>query len=206
MHTKDNQVILKRFITKEIEKVYKKYNTITVEEADLVGKFIEKIERNQIDYDPYLDYNITKTLAEALERENNIDLIKLCILLVTDMKLDIELEEVKEIYKKLEVKGYVQIDKHLIYYDYAERELETLAENTLEEELEDVEKVMELFDEEEVANMWIFNTSKEEAARQYILDNGWEEALEIEYTKEAYLNSNKTQVYYSRIERGDILE
>lgn len=51
MHTKDNQTILKRFITKEIEKVYKKYNTITVEEADLVVRFIEKIERNQIDYE-----------------------------------------------------------------------------------------------------------------------------------------------------------
>ena len=171
MHTKDNQVILKRFITKEIEKVYKKYNTITVEEAELVVRFIEKIERNKIDYNPYLDYNNTKKLAEALERENNIDVIRLCILIIADIELDIKLEEVKEIYKKLEGKGYVQIDKHLIYYDYAERELETLAENTLEEELEDVEKVMELFDEEEVANMWIFQISMSSASQQYVRDN-----------------------------------
>ena len=206
MQIKDNQVILKRFITKEIEKVYKKYNTITVEEADLVWKFIEKIERNQIDYDPYLDYNNTKKLAEALERENNIDVIRLCILIIADIELDIKLEEVKEIYNRLEVKGYVQIDKHLIYYDYAERDLETLAENTLEEELEDVEIVMELFDEEEVANMWIFKTSMSSASQQYVRDNGWEEVLGIEDVEEGYVDSHNVQVYYALNERGEILE
>ncbi len=206
MHTKDNQVILKRFITKEIEKVYKKYNTITVEEAELVVRFIEKIERNKIDYNPYLDYNNTKKLAEALERENNIDVIRLCILIIADIELDIKLEEVKEIYKKLEGKGYVQIDKHLIYYDYAERELETLAENTLEEELEDVEKVMELFDEEEVANMWIFQISMSSASQQYVRDNGWEEVLGIEDVEEGYVDSHNVQVYYGLNERGEILE
>ena len=206
MHTKDNQVILKRFITKEIEKVYKKYNTITVEEAELVVRFIEKIERNKIDYNPYLDYNNTKKLAEALERENNIDVIRLCILIIADIELDIKLEEVKEIYKKLEGKGYVQIDKHLIYYDYAERELETLAENTLEEELEDVEKVMELFDEEEVANMWIFQISMSSVSQQYVRDNGWEEVLGIEDVEEGYVDSHNVQVYYGLNERGEILE
>ena len=206
MHTKDNQVILKRFITKEIEKVYKKYNTITVEEAELVVRFIEKIEGNKTDYNPYLDYNNTKKLAEALERENNIDVIRLCILIIADIELDIKLEEVKEIYKKLEGKGYVQIDKHLIYYDYAERELETLAENTLEEELEDVEKVMELFDEEEVANMWIFQISMSSVSQQYVRDNGWEEVLGIEDVEEGYVDSHNVQVYYGLNERGEILE
>ena len=145
MHKKDNQVILKRFITKEIEKVYKKYNTITVEEADLVGRFIEKIERNQIDYDPHLDYNITKTLAE----ENKVDLLRLYVFLTSDLNIELNIEEVKEFYYKLVDNGYVEIDECLIYYDYREEELGKMAEEKLAYDLEDAEKVMELFDEEE---------------------------------------------------------
>ncbi len=193
-----------RFIDKEVSEVYKKYSHISREEATLIEAFIDKISSRGIDFDPYQDYKTTKQLAQLLEYEDDKDLIQLTLFLIWDIKLKVELEEARAIYDKLRCSGYVQIEKYLLYQADMESELEALAEEKLADDLEDVNKVMDLFDQEEIANMFIDSTSLTSAARQYIRDNGWQEALEITDVEIAFVDSNNTQVYCCINEWSDI--
>ena len=101
----DNHTILTRFISKEIAEVYKKYSKIGDDEVGLVGAFIDKIEGNGVDFRLYQDYDNTRSLAETLENEDNINLIKLYIFLTIDLDLKIGLENARGHYEKLRVKG-----------------------------------------------------------------------------------------------------
>ena len=65
---------------------------------------------------------------------------------------------------------------------------------------------MEMFDEEEIANMWIFQTSKKEAIEQYIVDMGWYEPLGIEDQGKAYMDKHNSEVRYALNEGSDIFE
>ena len=79
MEKLDKNIIIK-FIDREVNDVYKKYSNIGVEETRLISEFVNKIENNAIDYyDSYKNYYKTKSLAEVLVDEDNIDIIKLYI-------------------------------------------------------------------------------------------------------------------------------
>ena len=76
MENRDNNSILSKFISKEVEAIYEKYRNITEEEINLVAKFIRKVEVGRVDfYDPYLEYASTKVLAEELANEDNVDVM-----------------------------------------------------------------------------------------------------------------------------------
>ena len=207
METNNSNVLLSRFISQEIGEVYKKYSNIGEEEATLVSSFIEEIERAQIDFDPYLNYQDTKALAKALENEASIDLIQMYVFMKTDIKIQVDLEQVKDLYTKLKHQDYGQVDRYIFYNSQGEYKLEELSAEILAEELEDADKVEEIFDKDEIANLWVFNTSKDEAAKQYIEDYGWFKALDIEDLGEAYTSKNNSQViYYCFNEGRDTIE
>ena len=73
MQMSNNHTVISRFISKEIEEVYKKYSNITQEEVKIVFKFIQQVEDNQLNFEPYLNYENTKGLAVALDDEENIE-------------------------------------------------------------------------------------------------------------------------------------
>lgn len=205
MENKANNKILSKFISKEVEMIYEKYRNVTEEEINLMARFIRKLEGNKVDfYDPYLDYNNTKALAEELGNEDNIDVIKLYIFLKSDLELEVELEAVRGHYEDLKDKGYKQIDRYLLYYDYGEDILKSKAEDILVKDLEDAERVVALFDSEAVAYMWIFKTAPRMAAKQFIEDNGWQEALDIEDLGRTYKDVDNSEVYYCLNEGCDI--
>ena len=197
MEKTDNKAIISKFMNKEVEAIYKKYLNISQEEEELVANFIRKLEGNKVDfYDPYLDYETTKVLAEDLANEDNIDISKLYIFLKVELRLDIDLEEVQVHYQELQDQGYKQIEDYLFYFDYGESQIESLVEEALEYDLEEVDKAVELFDEEELANMWIFGTSSREAAKQLIEDEGWMEVTKSEDLGTAYKDKYDSEVYY----------
>ena len=84
--------------------------------------------------------------------------------------------------------------------------MQNKAEDILVNDLEDAERVVALFDIEAVAYMWIFKTSSRMAAKQFIEDNGWCEALEIEELGEAYKDVDNSEIYYCLSEGRDIFE
>lgn len=68
----------------------------------IVTSFIEKVEKNEIAFDPYLNYNTTKAMAEILKDEGNIDIVRMFLFLKVDVSLYVELEEVRNAYDRLE--------------------------------------------------------------------------------------------------------
>ena len=196
-----------RFIDQEVSDIYKKYSNITEEEVSLVESFIDKLTSNQIDYDSYKNYYKTKSLSEVLEAEDNIDIIKLYIFLSSELKLIIDLEEVKSFYEVLESKGYVKVDNYLFYHDYGEDTLEAMTREALEEDLEDEDVVRKLFDLDAVIYMWIFKESPRDVARQYIDDNGWMDYLDIEELGRAYTDKYDCEVQHCLLSEGcDLFE
>lgn len=71
MNTSINNSVISKFITKEVENIYKRYSTIPQEEINIVASFSEKLEDNKIDFDPYLNYKTTKAMAEACSEIDN---------------------------------------------------------------------------------------------------------------------------------------
>ncbi len=207
MEKLDKNIIIK-FIDREVNDVYKKYSNIGVEETRLISEFVNKIENNAIDYyDSYKNYYKTKSLAEVLVDEDNIDIIKLYIFLSSELKLIIDLEEVKSFYETLESKGYVKVGNYIIYHDYGEDTLEAMTKEALEDDLEDENVVRKLFDLDAVIYMWIFKESPRDVARQYIDDNGWMDYLDIEELGRAYTDKYDCEVQHCLLSEGcDLFE
>ena len=76
-----------------------------------------------------------------------------------------------------------------------------IVKDQLYSKLEDSYELTAMFTDEELANMWLDSTSKEEVAKQYLLDNDWWEVLECEEPKEAYIDSNGNEVCLCEFER-----
>ncbi len=200
MNVKYNQILFK-FIDREISEVYKKYNAIEADESNIVESFVEKIGNNGIDYDPYKNYYKTKGLAEALETEDNLDVIKLYIFL-TMQKMTVTIEETREFYEELESRGYTKIGNHLFYHDYGEETLEAMTKEALENDLEDENVVRRLFDLDAVISMWIFQEIPRNVAREYIDDNGWMDYLDIEDLGVAYIDKYDCEVNVCLVDEG----
>lgn len=159
MSTSSNTSIISKFITKEVENIYRKYSEIPQEEISMVASFIEKIEENKIEFDPYLNYNTTKSMAEILRNEDNIDMISLYLFLRANVNDEIELEEVKDAYNRLESDGCVEMHCYYFYYKHREEAMRELAKDELDNKLEDPYEVTALFNTEELGNMWVFATT-----------------------------------------------
>jgi hypothetical protein len=194
MYTTNNNSIISKFISKEVEHIYNKYNSISEEEINTIRKFIEKIEEKSLDFDPYLNYNATKVVAEVAAEVGDIDLLRCYLFLRYDVSLDVDIDEAKEAYTALNEAGYCKIKG---YYLYKNKEtMKDLAKDELDTKLEDAYEVSSMFNIEEIADMWIFGTSKEEAARQYLRDNNWCDVLECEESEEGYIDSYGERMYY----------
>ena len=51
MQNKDKtSIILSKFISEEIAAVYKKYRDITDDQANRIGKLVERLEKEQVDF------------------------------------------------------------------------------------------------------------------------------------------------------------
>lgn len=88
--------------------------------------------------------------------------------------------------------GYVELNCYYIYHKHSEDLIKKLAED----ELYDADYITAMYNEEELADMWIFGTTKEEAAKQYLIDNYWWKILECEEPVEGYTDPNGNKIYY----------
>lgn len=193
----NNNLIIGKFISKEVENIYSRYKSISEEEISIIRKFIEKIEENSLDFDPYLNYNATKSVAEVFSKIEDIDLLRCYLFLKHDVSLDIDIADVKEAYRDLNEQGYCKIKGYYLYKN--EETMKDLAKDELDTKLEDAYEVANMFNIEEIADMWIFGTSKEEAARQHLRDNDWWDVLECEESERGYIDSYGERIYYSYI-------
>ncbi|NMM65129.1 hypothetical protein HBE96_21325 [Clostridium sp. P21] len=195
MSTSNNISIISKFITKEVEYIYQRYNSIPEDELNKVKQFIQTLEKNHLNFDPYRSYAATKTTAEICAELEDIDIIRLYLFILDDLGLDIKAEDTKEAYMDLIEKGYCKIPGYYLYKD--EETMKELARDELDCKLDDTEQVADMFDVEDLANLWVFGTSKQEAAKQYMRDNEWWEILGCEQGEEGYTDYYGDMIYYS---------
>lgn len=192
----DNKTIISKFIMKEVEQIYMKYSAIEEEELNIVADFIKLLEKNKIDFDPYVDYRDTKVMAYICKDISDVELIRFYLFLRYDISLDIEIKEAEKAYKSLNEYGYTEVQNYYVYYKDKEEAVIELAKEVLNKKLEDSDEVTVMFDEEELAYMWIFNTSKNEAGEKYLSEHGWKGVLEVGEVEEGYVNSEGKEVLY----------
>ena len=196
MEKLNNNAIISRFMKQEIEVIYKKYLKISDNQEELIGNFIRKLEEGKVDFfDPYLNFEKTKSLANVLQDEENIDVIKLYIFLKSDLEMVIDLDDVRYYHEELVDKGYHQMQDYLIYYDFAEQHLAECVEEALVYDLEEPDRATDLFGADELAEMWICGISLEEAAGQVVEDYGWQEAIDIDYLGTAYFDVDNREIF-----------
>lgn len=207
MEKQDNKAIISRFMKQEIEVIYKKYLKISDNQEELIGNFIRKLEEGKVDFfDPYLNYENTKELADALKGENDIDIIKLYIFLNSDLGLTVDVEEVWEHHQELEEIGFIQVEDYLLYYYFAENQLEAIVEEALVYDLEEPDRAADLFSADELAEMWICGISLEEAAGQLVEEYGWQEAIDIDYLATSYFDKQNREVFCSETDGGGFFD
>ncbi|AWI03119.1 hypothetical protein [Clostridium drakei] len=195
MSTSNSISIISKFITKEIEHIYQRYNSIPEEEINKVKSFIEILEENNLNFDPYRSYAAAKATAEICAELEDTELIRLYLFILDDLGLDIKAQDTKEAYMNLMEKDYCKIPGYYLYK--AEETMKELAKDELDCKLDDTEQVADMFDAEDLANLWVFGTSKQEAAKQYMRDNDWWEILGCEQGEEGYTDSYGDTIYYS---------
>jgi|GEM_PF-1434562 len=191
-----NKTIISKFIMKEVEQIYMKYSAIEEEELNIVADFIKLLEENKIDFNPYVDYRATKAMAYICKDISDVELIRFYLFLRYDINLDIEIKESEKAYKSLDEYGYTEVQNYYVYYKDKEEAIIELAKEVLNKKLEDSDEVTAMFDEEELAYMWIFNTSKNEAGEEYLSEHGWQSVLEVGEVEEGYVNSEGKEILY----------
>lgn len=192
----DNKTLISKFIMKEVEQIYMKYSAIEEEELNIVADFIKLLEENKIDFDPYVDYRDTKVMAYICKDISDVELIRFYLFLRYDISLDIEIKEAEKVYKSLNEYGFAEVQNYYVYYKDKEEAVIELAKEVLNKKLEDSDEVTAMFDEEELAYMWIFNTSKNEAGEEYLSEHSWKGVLEVGEVEEGYVNSQGKEVLY----------
>lgn len=207
MNTNNMVTMLNRFITAELDRVYKRFNKIPDEEKVMVASFIENFEDIGTDfgifYDPYTDYEKTKALAESLIGEEDKDVVTCYLFLKLKLGIDAELAEVERAQADLKQSGYCKLQGHHFYHKHREDLMIEIAEDELNSKLDYSDKVVELFNHEELAAMWVAGTSKTEAVRHYLRENNWWDVLDCTEPEECYTDSDGNELMFCYEGSGD---
>ncbi|MFL0194360.1 hypothetical protein ACJDU8_02035 [Clostridium sp. WILCCON 0269] len=118
MDTSNNIPIIIKFMAKEIEMVCRRYCEVSMEEASVIAEFIRKVEKNHIEFEPYLNYETTKALAENCKGVEEADFISFYIFVRCDIALKVDIKEARELYERLQCNGYVEIQCYYIYHKH----------------------------------------------------------------------------------------
>jgi hypothetical protein len=199
--------MINRFITAELDRVYKRFNKIPDQEKIMIASFIGTIEEicsdSGVSYDPYMDYEKTKALAESLIGEEERDVVAFYLILKIKMAIDAELAEVKKAKEELEEAGCCKLRGYHFYHKHREDLMIEIAEDELDSKLDYSDEVVELFGHEELAAMWVAGTSKTEALRDYLRENNWWDVLDCTEPEECYTDSDGNELMFCYEGSGD---
>jgi hypothetical protein len=164
----------------------------------MVASFIDMIEDSGTDfgifYDPYMDYEKTKALAESLRYEEDMDVVTFYLFLKFRVGIDAELAEVKRTQANLEQSGYCKLEGYHFYHKHRVNMMIEIVEDELDSRLDYSCDVVELFSHEEIAAMWVAGTSKTEAVKDYLRENDWWDIMDCAEPEECYTDSKGNEV------------
>lgn len=190
--------MISRFIASEMERIYKKFDSIPDREKATVASFVElagSIDFTQL-FDPYRDYETTRAMAEALDGEDNVDVVSLYLFLRLKVGMEAERDEARKVKSDLEQSGYSRFRGYHFYHKHREDLMQEIAEDELSGRLDDSYAVSDMFSHDELAEMWVDGTSKTEAARTYLRENDWWDIIDCTEPEEGFTDSKGNQVMF----------
>ena len=167
----------------------------------MVASFIDKVEKisasSDVGFDSYKEYETTKAMAELPEDEEDMDVVSFYLFLKLKLGIDAELAEVKRTKEDLEQSGYSKLRGYHFYHRHREELMIEIAEDEVFTRLDDSFEVVEMFDHDTLAEMWVSCTSKSEAARSYMSENNnWWEIIDCSEPEEGYTDSEGNIIMY----------
>lgn len=193
---KHKSAIINQLFYAEVNALVKKFNKINEYEVNEIEEIFEQVKHE--DTKSYL-INNTNKLSEVIKENRNRNLKQGEIELFSWINEEIEeirIHKASEYYEELEIVDYIEIGEYLIYKEGCN--LKEYANEVLEERLKDEFWVDTLFTKDDVVEMWVNETTKEEAIEQILESNDIEEVLGLE--PQYAFSINDTDYKYSYIE------
>lgn len=193
---KHKSAIINQLFYAEVNALVKKFNKINEYEVNEIEEIFEQVKHE--DTKSYL-INNTNKLSEVIKENRNRKLKQGEIELFSWINEEIEeirIHKASEYYEELEIVDYIEIGEYLIYKEGCN--LKEYANEVLEERLKDEFWVDTLFTKDDVVEMWVNETTKEEAIEQILESNDIEEVLGLE--PQYAFSINDTDYKYSYIE------
>lgn len=193
---KHKSAIINQLFYAEVNALVKKFNKINEYEVNEIEEIFEQVKHE--DTKLYL-INNTNKLSEVIKENRNRKLKQGEIELFSWINEEIEeirIHKASEYYEELEIVDYIEIGEYLIYKEGCN--LKEYANEVLEERLKDEFWVDTLFTKDDVVEMWVNETTKEEAIEQILESNDIEEVLGLE--PQYAFSINDTDYKYSYIE------
>ncbi|MGL6106856.1 hypothetical protein [Romboutsia sp.] len=193
---KHNSEILNKLFFRELQDLVEKYNKIDEDTKIKIEEIISNLRDEELK--TYLTNNPNK-LLEIIEETKEIELDKSVVTFFawynSEIK-EIDLEKAKEYLEELKINNYLEVQDYIIYRE--EKYLKEYAKELLEDRLEQEYYVDKLFSKEQVIEMWIEGTTKEEMVQEIVDNDSLEEVLEL-YPQYAF-TMNGIEYRYSQIE------
>jgi len=190
--------MISRFIASEMERIYKRFNSIPDREKAMVASFVELTGSREFcqDFDPYRDYETTRVIAEALDGEDNLEVVSRYLFLRLKAGMEAERDEARKVQSDLERLGYGRFRGYHFYHRQREDLMLEIAEEELSGRLDDCYAVSDMFSHDELAEMWVDGTSKTDAARIYLRENDWWDIIDCTEPEESYTDSKGNRVMF----------
>lgn len=193
---KHKSIILNKLFYSEMKALVKKFDRISESEIVEIEEIFESIENENTK--SYLLNNSIK-LQEIVKENRRMKLQQGEIELFSwiNSKLEeVNISKVREYYEELQIINYIEIDDYIIYKQGCC--LKEYAYSVLEERLKDEFWVDTMFTKDDIVEMWVNETTKEEALEEIIENNDIEESLGLE--PQYAFKIKGIQYIYSQIE------
>ncbi|MEG2985135.1 MAG: hypothetical protein RR835_10565 [Peptostreptococcaceae bacterium] len=193
---KHNSDILNKLFFRELQDLVEKYNKIDEDTKTKIEQIISCLKDEELK--TYLTNNPYK-LLEIIEETKGKEIDKSVVTFFAWYNSEIKeicIEKVKEYLEELKTNNYIEAEDYIIYKD--ERYLKEYAKELLEDRLEQEYYVDKLFSKDQVIEMWIEGTTKEEMVQEIVDNDSLEEVLEL-YPQYAF-TMNGIEYRYSQIE------
>ncbi|HBF6648742.1 TPA: hypothetical protein KOT44_002065 [Clostridioides difficile] len=193
---KHNSQIINQLFFRELQNLVEKYNKINEDTKNKIEEIISYLKDEELK--TYLTDNPNK-LLEVIEETKIKDVDNEVVTFFTwcnsEIK-EIDIHKSKEYLEELKTNNYLEIENNIIYRN--EKYLNEYAKELLEDRLEQEYYVDKLFSKEQVIEMWIDGTTKNEMIQEIVDNDNLEEVLEL-YPQYAF-TMNGIEYRYSQIE------
>lgn len=193
---KHNSDILNKLFFRELQDLVEKYNKIDEDTKTKIEEIISCLRDEELK--TYLTNNPNKLLEiieETKEKEIDKEVVTFFTWYSSEIN-EIDIEMAKEYLNELKINNYLEVEDYIIYRN--EKYLKEYAKELLEDRLEQEYYVDKLFSKEQVIEMWIDGTTKNEMIQEIVDNDNLEEILEL-YPQYAFI-MNGIEYRYSQIE------